>query len=167
MESRQKSASEIIGDCAEYLVQALSEAKMTITAVESCTGGMVAAALTSVPGSSRILRQSFVTYCDDAKHRLAGVKKETLERYTAVSRQTAQEMAEGGAKAAGADLCVSVTGYAGPASGDEETGLVYIGCASPKGTVVKEFHFPGGRGQVRMAACAQALLMAKEAVLSA
>ncbi len=150
--------------CCAYLVKTLTEKGLTMTSVESCTGGMIAAAVTSVPGSSMILKQSYVTYCDEAKHRMAGVRRRTLRRYTAVSRQTAGEMAAGGAAKAHADLCLSVTGYAGPASGEEEVGLVYIGCCFRGKTRVREYHFEGDRASVRMNACVQALRMAVEAV---
>ncbi len=153
-----------IAACCEYLVKTLTARGLTMTAVESCTGGMVAAAVTSVPGSSVILRQSYVTYCDDAKHSMVGVRRRTLRRYTAVSRQTAGEMAAGGAERAAADLCLSVTGYAGPASGDEEVGLVYVGCCYRGKIHVKECHFEGDRAAVRQSACAQALRMAVKAI---
>lgn len=148
----------------EYLIAALGRMDMTITAVESCTGGMVAASLTSVAGSSSVFQRSFVTYCDKAKHDLVGVKKKTLRKYTAVSRQTAAEMAKGGARKAKADICVSVTGYAGPPSGEEEVGLVYIGCRCGDKTKVKQFHFDGDRSAVRLAACAAALAMAEKEI---
>lgn len=148
----------------ESLVSALKRMDMTITTVESCTGGMVSAAITSVAGSSSVFQRGFVTYCDKAKHDLVGVKKKTLCKYTAVSRQTAKEMADGGAGKAKADICVSVTGYAGPASGEEEVGLVYVGCCCCGKTKVKKFHFEGDRSEVRLAACAAALAMAGKAL---
>lgn len=147
----------------EYLVKTLTELGMTVTAVESCTGGLVAAAITSVPGSSLVLKQSYVTYCDDAKHRMVGVRKRTLKRHTAVSGETAAEMASGGARKAKADCCLSVTGYAGPDSGmGEPVGLVYIGCFVQGRTTVKEFHFSGSREEVRMQARDTALRMLKK-----
>ena len=85
---------------------------------------MISSRIVNVPGASAVLKQAYVTYCDEAKHTVLGVKKETLEKYYAVSSQTACEMAEGGAKAAGADVCVSVTGVAGP---DTEDGKP-VGC---------------------------------------
>ena len=161
---RQEQMEQETAACCEYLVKTLTARGLTMTAVESCTGGMIAAAVTSVPGSSVILKQSYVTYCDEAKHSMVGVRRETLRRYTAVSRQTAGEMAVGGAKKAAADLCLSVTGYAGPASGDEDVGLVYIGCSYSGKTWVRECHFSGDRASVRKSACAQALYMAVKAV---
>ncbi len=143
---------------AEKAISTLQKLKLTVTTVESCTGGMVAAALTSVPGSSAVFQQGFVTYCDAAKHRLVGVRKKTLKKYTAVSSQTAGEMAAGGAAAANSDCSVSVTGYAGPDTGSgEPVGLVYIGCCIDGKVKVKKFHFEGDRDTVRACACEQAL----------
>ncbi len=143
--------------CGE-LVQRLRALGWTVTTVESCTGGMVAAALTSVPGSSEVFRRGYVTYCDQAKREMVGVSPESLERCTAVSRQVAQEMAEGGAREAAADCCLSVTGYAGPDSGGgEPVGLVYIGCFVRGAVSVRECHFSGGRGAVRRQAAQTAL----------
>lgn len=143
---------------ADAAVKLLTKHKLTVTAVESCTGGMISAAITSVAGSSSVLHQSYVTYCDEAKRRMAGVRKKTLKKHTAVSAETAKEMAIGGAAAAAADCCVSVTGYAGPDSGSgDPVGLVYIGCFVNGKVKVKEFHFSGDRAQVRMQACEQAL----------
>ncbi|MBQ2627696.1 MAG: CinA family protein, partial [Eubacterium sp.] len=84
----------------EQLVQLLRERNMTITTVESLTGGLIASTIVDVAGASDVLKEAYVTYCDEAKHKLAGVSEETLRRYTAVSEQTAREMAEGGARAA-------------------------------------------------------------------
>ncbi len=100
------------------IIKELIKRGLTVTTVESCTGGMIAAALTDVSGSSEVFKRGFVTYCDEAKHEMVGVRTETLEKYTAVSAQTAAEMAEGGAKTARADCCLSVTGYAGSDMGD-------------------------------------------------
>ena len=148
-----------------YIVKKLSELGKTVTTVESCTGGMIAAALTSVAGSSSVFFFFYVTYCDKAKHKLVGVKKRTLKKYTAVSAPVAAQMALGGAKQAGADCCVSVTGYAGPPSGNgEEVGLVYIGCAVKGKAVVKECHFEGDRDAIRSQAKEQALLLLKKCI---
>lgn len=167
MGSIQENAQEKNDGCREcaeaYLIRRLREHGMTVTTVESCTGGMIAAALTSVPGSSEVFRRGFVTYCDQAKHEMVGVRQETLDRYTAVSRQTAQEMAEGGAREAGADCSISVTGYAGPDSGSgEPVGLVYIGCCVDGETEVREFHFAGGRQEIRRQATEAALRLLQE-----
>ena len=174
----------------EWIVKELDRCNMTVTTVESCTGGMIAAALTDVPGSSEVFKRGFVTYCDEAKHEMVGVRTETLERYTAVSAQTAAEMAEGGARTAKADCCLSVTGYAGSDMGDtqeeqkaesdrlskpekaakdkvsgEPVGLVYIGCHVCGKTEVKELHLTGTRAQIRAQARDQALALLREKLL--
>lgn len=149
-----------------WIVEELKRQKKTVTTAESCTGGMVAAVITSIAGSSAVFRQGYITYCDDAKHKLLGVKRRTLRKYTAVSAQTAAEMALGGARKAGADYCVSVTGYAGPPSGDEEVGLVYIGCFAQGRTIVKECHFEGDRNTVRCQAKDQALQLLQKYIES-
>ena len=120
---------------------------LTISTAESCTGGMLAHTITNVPGSSDYFVASFVTYSDDTKHRLLGVPWEILERYTAVSEETARCMVEGLVERTGTDLGLSVTGVAGPTGGDPErpVGLVYIGCHFPQITEVYEYHFPTDR----------------------
>lgn len=109
----------------------LLEKGISISCAESCTGGLFAKAMTDVPGISSIFDRGIVTYSNRAKMEELGVKAETLERYGAVSRQTALEMAEGLQRVTGSRLCISVTGIAGPGGGTEEkpVGLVYIGCA--------------------------------------
>jgi nicotinamide-nucleotide amidase len=151
----------------QSLVELLLSNDMTITCVESCTGGLVSAALVGVPGASDVFKSSFVTYSNKAKRKLAGVSKDTLDRYTAVSAQTAQEMAEGGAKAAGSDVCISVTGLAGPGGGTRKkpVGLVYIGCFVRGRVRVNEYHFSGDRNNVRMLAAKNALILARECIL--
>ena len=151
----------------QSLVELLLSNDMTITCVESCTGGLVSAALVGVSGASDVFKSSFVTYSNKAKRKLAGVSKDTLDRYTAVSAQTAQEMAEGGAKAAGSDVCISVTGLAGPGGGTRKkpVGLVYIGCCVRGRVRVNEYHFSGDRNNVRMLAAKNALILARECIL--
>lgn len=136
---------------AEKVVKMLKDAGMTVTTVESCTGGLLSGTLVDVAGVSDVLNQAYVTYANEAKQSLAGVKAETLEAFGAVSEQTAREMAEGGAKAAKADACLSVTGIAGPDGGTAEkpVGLVYIGCYVNGNTVVERNVFSGSRRKVR------------------
>ena len=114
----------------EAIVRMLEEDGMTVTTAESCTGGLLAGRITNVPGASNVYKEGYVTYSNDAKERLLRVKRETLMQHGAVSPQTAYEMAEGVALAAGADASLSITGIAGPGGGTEEkpVGLVYIGC---------------------------------------
>lgn len=129
---------EIIGDYIyscddEELVQVvcrkLMEKELTISSAESCTGGMFAAALTEVSGISKSFQRGLVTYSNEAKMDELGVSSDTLEKYGAVSEETAIEMAEGLKRVSGSDICISVTGIAGPGGGTREkpVGLVYIG----------------------------------------
>lgn len=136
----------------ESVVELLAQKKMTVTTAESCTGGLIAGTLVNVAGASDVLNEGYVTYSNEAKERLVGVKHETLEEYGAVSEQTAREMAEGAAKAAGADAALSATGIAGPGGGTEEkpVGLVYIGCYVNGETTVKECRFEGSRMENRL-----------------
>ena len=141
------------------ITRILIHRKMTVTAAESCTGGLVAGTLVNADGISEVFKESYVTYSNEAKHKLLGVKKETLEKYGAVSRQTAAEMAEGAVRAAGADASVVTTGVAGPGGGTEEkpVGLVYIGCCVKGRTILKRCFYGGNRQGVRHSAVKEAL----------
>ena len=143
----------------EAVVKLLNARGMILTTVESCTGGLLSGTLINVAGASDVFKQGYVTYADEAKHALVDVKKSTLEKYTAVSAETAKEMAEGGLVAAGADACLSVTGIAGPDGGSKEkpVGLVYIGCCVKGNTVVQKNVFSGNRREVREQAVVSAL----------
>ena len=112
----------------EKLFSLLCERNLKISTAESCTGGMIGASITSIPGISAYYECGFVTYSNEAKHKLIGVKKETLEKYGAVSSQTVLEMAEGALLVSGADISVSVSGIAGPGGGTatKPIGLVYF-----------------------------------------
>ncbi|MDP4118999.1 MAG: CinA family protein [Bacillota bacterium] len=136
---------------AAKLTEALKAKKMTVSTAESCTGGLIAAAITDISGSSEVFHRGYVTYANSAKHELLGVKEETLENYGAVSLQTAYEMAAGVRKAANSDVGISVTGIAGPSGGTEEkpVGLVYAGIATEAGIKLLEMHFNGSRDNVR------------------
>lgn len=147
----------------ESIVRLLRESKRTVTFVESCTGGLLSATLLDAPGASEVFRQGYITYCDEAKHSMVGVREATLEKYTAVSAETAKEMALGGAKAANAEACVSVTGLAGPGGGTPEkpVGLVYIGCCVDGKVGVYEYRFLGNRREIREQAVTAALNILK------
>ena len=142
------------------LVKLLLEKDLQITCAESCTGGMIASLLVNVPGVSEILMESYVTYSNEAKHRLLGVEQEALSKYGAVSQQVAFQMAEGAARAAGADAAIAVTGIAGPGGGTAQkpVGLVYIGTYLCGNIRVTENHFLGERYEIRRQAAEAALL---------
>ncbi|MGN0242697.1 MAG: competence/damage-inducible protein A [Lachnospiraceae bacterium] len=148
----------------QALVEKLKEQNITVTFAESCTGGMIAGRLTNVPGASEVFHQGFVTYANEAKQRAIHVSPDTLERYGAVSGQTAKEMAQGALAQAGADIAISVTGIAGPGGGTDEkpVGLVYIGCATDERVYAQEYHFIGNRKKVREAAVQKALVVLRE-----
>lgn len=151
----------------EKLVSLLLKKKMIITTVESCTGGMVASKIVNVSGASEVFCEGFITYANRAKEIYAGVLKETLEQYGAVSSQVAIEMAAGAAKKTGADVAVSVTGIAGPDGGTKEkpVGLVYIGCYARGKTVYKECQFQGDRLEIREQSTREAINIAYEMVM--
>ncbi len=129
----------------------LIEDNITIACAESCTGGLVAAAFTDMPGISSVFKEGAVTYSNEAKMKMLGVKKETLDKYGAVSPETAAEMAEGIAKTSGCEIGVSTTGIAGPGGGTEEkpVGLVYIGFYRNGVVKTKKLNYPGLRETVR------------------
>lgn len=135
----------------EQLITLLKEQKRSITTVESCTGGKVAARLVSVAGASEVFFQGLITYANEAKQRLAGVSSETLARYGAVSPETAKEMVRGANRIYGTDVALSVTGIAGPDGGTAEkpVGLVYIGCAVGDAVTVKRLNLTGDRESIR------------------
>lgn len=116
----------------------LRENKKTVATTESCTGGLVSSLLTDVSGSSEYIFANFVTYSNKAKMKYLGVSKETLDKYGAVSEQTAKEMAEGLLKVSGCDFALATTGIAGPTGGSPEkpVGLMYIGIADKKETKI-------------------------------
>ncbi len=152
---------------AEVVGQALRSRKYTLTTAESCTGGLVGATLTQEAGSSDYYLGGVISYANSVKENMLGVKKATLQSVGAVSRETAQEMADGVRRLTGADMAVSITGLAGPGGGSETkpVGLVYIGLASAKGTEVRKFQFYGGRDSVRQLTVMAALNMVRQYML--
>ena len=141
------------------VVDILKRNNLTIATAESCTGGLVAATLINVSGVSDILKESYITYADETKHKILGVSMETLSLYTAVSKETAEEMVRGVTKVAGTDIGISVTGIAGPDGGSEDfpVGLVYIGYQILGRVRVCRYVFAGDRAQVRLSAVDTAL----------
>jgi nicotinamide-nucleotide amidase len=146
----------------EKLVGILRKRGLVITTVESLTGGMIASTIVNVPGASDVFHQGYITYCDEAKHDLVGVSEETLAAHTAVSAETAREMAEGGVRTAGCDAALSATGIAGPDGGTEEkpVGLVYIGFSYNNRTTVKKLLLHGSRSEIRRETVQEALVLA-------
>ena len=149
------------------VVDLLVENQMTVSTIESCTGGMLSARLINVAGVSDVYKMGLVTYSNKSKRRMAGVKKSTLKKYGAVSEAVAAQMAIGAAAATKADVAVSVTGIAGPGGGTEEkpVGLVYIGCTVRKNTVVRRYQFSGNRSKVRESSVAAALTLMRQCIL--
>lgn len=121
-------------------VKLLRENGKKIALAESCTGGYIAKRITDVPGSSEVFEYGIVSYSNEVKMKLLGVRSETIEQYTEVSEQTAAEMAEGVRRLSGADIGISVTGVSGPGGGTEDkpVGLAYIGFSHQGGTYVRE-----------------------------
>ena len=124
----KESLFDQLDTLAETVARKLLDQGLTLSSAEACTGGLFAARMTELAGSSRFFDRSLVTYSNQAKVDHLGVNPETLEKYGAVSPETAREMAEGLAKVSGSDVCISVTGIAGPGGGTEEkpVGTVYI-----------------------------------------
>ena len=151
----------------DAVAKLLKKHRLTVSTAESCTGGLAAGRLVNVPGVSEVFKTGFITYSNKAKRKLLGVKKETLERYGAVSPETAKEMALGAAKASGADVAVSVTGIAGPDGGSEEkpVGLVYMACFVCGNVWVERFHFKGNRAKIRESSVAAALTLMRSCIL--
>jgi nicotinamide-nucleotide amidase len=157
-------------DAARALLDLCRERKLAIAAAESCTGGLLAATLTEIPGSSDVFDRGFVTYSNGAKQAMLGVPPATLAAHGAVSRETAEAMATGALIRAGVDLAVSITGIAGPGGGlpNKPVGLVHFAAAARSGRLVHQERRFGdiGRTPVRRASVAQALAMLRELAAS-
>ncbi len=143
----------------QVVVETLCQKGMHVSTAESCTGGMIAERITSVPGASECFDRGVVTYSNDEKQKLLGVSGDTLKKYGAVSEQTALEMCKGAKEFSGADVAISVTGIAGPGGGSEEkpVGLVYIGICADGVHRAYKFNFTGSRDVVRERTCLNAL----------
>lgn len=137
----------------------LKREEITLALAESCTGGLVGHRITNLSGSSEYFQGSVVCYSNRAKEDLLGVRPQTLERYGAVSDQTAQEMAVGVREALKADLAVAITGIAGPTGGSKEkpVGTVYFGLSNSKGVISQSYRFLGSRREVKAQAATMAL----------
>ena len=142
--------------------------KLKIAAAESCTGGLLAATLTEIPGSSAVVDRGFVTYSNQAKHQMLGVPARMLKKFGAVSRETALAMAKGALARSPADITVAITGIAGPGGGSKQkpVGLVHIAAAASSGARVHhECRFGDiGRAKVREKSVLEALTMMRELI---
>lgn len=150
-------------DAARDLLAGLERRGLTLATAESCTGGLIAAALTAIPGSSAVVGCGYVTYSNEAKQAMLGVPAALLAEHGAVSEPVARRMAEGALAASGAGLAVSCTGIAGPggATPGKPVGLVFVAVARRGGaTQVLRHVFPGDRTAVRAATVAEALRLA-------
>ena len=177
MDPLEQKVRDILGDkvyavgedvtLSQTVVELLLEKKLKAVTAESCTGGMIAEQITSVPGSSGCFECGFVTYSNEKKKQLIGVSSETLKKYGAVSEQTALEMCAGARKASGADIAVSVTGIAGPDGGTKAkpVGLVYIGICSKDIHRAYRFHLAGRRDMVRTRSTLYALDLIRRCAL--
>lgn len=146
---------------AENLVALLRARELTCATAESCTGGGVGSAITSVPGSSAVFSGGVISYSNEVKNRVLGVSQETLNTVGAVSSETAIQMARGARELLRADIAVSITGIAGPDGGSEEkpVGLVWFGIASEAGERAEKAIFRGDRARIREQAVIHALGM--------
>ena len=155
-----------IGKLANEVIVALVASRQTIATAESCTGGLIAGALTSVAGSSEAVYGGFVTYANEAKIAMVGVPYSLLREFGAVSKDVAAAMAEGAMNAAGTHIGVAVTGIAGPGGGSTETpvGLVYFAVATAEETrhLKKAFDPNWSREQIRHASVVEALKLVKK-----
>lgn len=150
----------------DVVVRLLRKYGLTVTTAESMTGGLLAGRIVNVAGASECFKEGFITYSNKAKRKFLDVSKATLKKYGAVSEQTAKEMAKGGIFAADSDICVAVTGFAGPEDSPEEPrGLTYISCYIDDKVFVKEFHFTGNRMKIREQAVVQALDLLRRCII--
>ncbi|MXO85718.1 nicotinamide-nucleotide amidohydrolase family protein [Altererythrobacter aurantiacus] len=149
---------------AEKVLARAKKRDVMLATAESCTGGLLAALLTDVPGYSHVFDRGFVSYSDDAKCDLLGIEREMVDSCGAVSAKVAEAMAQGALDRSAASLVVSITGFAGPGDDDDEEGLVHFACAAEdRDTIQREEHFGAiGRDGVRLAALRVALDLFKE-----
>jgi nicotinamide-nucleotide amidase len=157
-----------IWSLAQQIIDKAGAEGLLLAAAESCTGGMIAAALTDVPGASAVFDRGFVTYSNEAKAEMLGVSAATIERYGAVSQPVARAMAKGALAASRADIAVATTGIAGPSGGSERkpVGLVWFALATRTGVIRAERRVftSGDRNFVRLRATETALMLALRAI---
>ncbi|MDY6003542.1 MAG: CinA family protein [Bacilli bacterium] len=135
----------------------LEQKGLTFGSIESMTGGLFATTITNVSGASKVYKGSIITYTSEEKINIVGVNKETIDKETVVSSKVAQEMAMNGQKLLNVDICLSITGNAGPTveKGNKQVGEAYIGICFKGVTAVASFLFKGDRNQIRASACKQ------------
>ncbi len=152
----------------DVVVSLLEKHNLKLTTAESCTGGLISGRIINVPGASSVLDEGFITYSNKAKEKYLGVQGKTLEKYGAVSKETAIQMAEGAAKNTGKSVGLAVTGIAGPDGGtqDKPVGLVYIACFINGKVKVKEFIFNGDRQTIRESAVINALNLLRLSIIN-
>jgi len=150
------------------VVDLFEKHKLTHGIVESATGGLISHLITNVPGSSDYFKGSVTAYANETKINIIGVKAETLKKYGSVSSQVAEEMALGGRKVLGVDICLADTGIAGPggATPGKAVGLFYLGLAHKDGVLSRKHEFHGTRSQNKKSAAEAALNWLKEYLLS-
>jgi nicotinamide-nucleotide amidase len=161
--SKRPAIEHDIGTAARRLLVLCRKCRLLVATAESCTGGLVVAALTEIPGSSAVVDRSFVTYSNAAKQRMLGVTVATLDTHGAVSQETAEAMAQGALANSEADLTVAITGIAGPggATPGKPVGLVHFAAAARDGRLIHRARTFGeiGRRRVRLKSVVEALAM--------
>jgi nicotinamide-nucleotide amidase len=146
----------------------LREKGLTLGVVESASGGLISHRITNVPGSSDYYKGSVTAYSNEVKIKVVGVKEATINQYGAVSSEVAEEMAQGGRKILGADICLADTGIAGPSgvAQGKPVGLFYIGLSHEERTYSQKHNFPGDREQNKQSAAEATLRWLKEYLIS-
>lgn len=149
------------------VVRLLKKYDLTVTTAESCTGGLLSARLVNVPGVSDVFREGFITYSNKSKRKILGVSKSTLKKYGPVSEPVAKEMATGGVFETDADVCIAITGLAGPDGGSDEipVGTVFIACYLKDKVSVEKYQFKGNRNKIREQAVVKALDLLRRSIL--
>lgn len=154
-------------DLEKFVLDLMRKKGYKFSCAESCTGGLLAERITSIPGASSVFHGGFITYSNETKIDLLGVSPDTINKHSAVSYQTAAEMVNGVVARTGADIAVSITGYAGPADekSEEPVGKVFIGIQTPDCSEVHEFKFSGNRDRIRMLCVVNALELIRRKLL--
>jgi nicotinamide-nucleotide amidase len=149
---------------AAKIIDIMREKKLTLGTVESATGGLISHLITNIPGSSDVFQGSIISYSNEIKMKIVGVKAETLKKYGAVSARAAEDMADGGRKVLGVDICVADTGIAGPGgtAPGKPVGLFFLGLANKDGTFSRKHLFKGTRAENKQQAAQTALMWVKD-----